>query len=62
MTVFPKIIKLMKENNLTDVLLTGGGIIPEEDRIRLQEMVWKIICTRRSYNGYFGLYPGMGCS
>jgi len=38
MTVFPKIIQLMKENNLTDVLLTGGGIIPDEDRIRLQEM------------------------
>src|ERR1700676_560784 len=38
MTVFPKIINLMKENGLTDVLLTGGGIIPEEDRIRLQQM------------------------
>ncbi len=38
MTVFPKIITLMKENNLTDVLLTGGGIIPEEDSRRLQEM------------------------
>ena len=38
MTVFPKIINLMKENNLTDVLLTGGGIIPEEDRIHLQEI------------------------
>ncbi|HEY4936287.1 MAG TPA: cobalamin B12-binding domain-containing protein [Puia sp.] len=38
MTVFPKIIKLMKEKNLTDVLLTGGGIIPEEDRIQLSEM------------------------
>jgi methylmalonyl-CoA mutase, C-terminal domain len=38
MTVFPKIIQLMKENNLTDVLLTGGGIIPEEDRVILQEM------------------------
>jgi methylmalonyl-CoA mutase C-terminal domain/subunit len=38
MTVFPKIINLMKENNLIDVLLTGGGIIPEEDRIRLQEI------------------------
>lgn len=38
MTVFPKIIQLMKENNLSDVLLTGGGIIPEEDRILLQEM------------------------
>ncbi|HEV3222673.1 MAG TPA: cobalamin B12-binding domain-containing protein [Puia sp.] len=38
MTVFPKIIKLMKEKNLTDVLLTGGGIIPEEDRIQLSEI------------------------
>jgi len=38
MTVFPKIIRLMNENNLSDVLLTGGGIIPEEDRSLLQEM------------------------
>jgi methylmalonyl-CoA mutase C-terminal domain/subunit len=38
MTVFSKIIHLMKEKNLNDVLLTGGGIIPEEDRILLQEM------------------------
>jgi methylmalonyl-CoA mutase C-terminal domain/subunit len=30
-TVFPKIIALMKEKGLTDVLLTGGGIIPDED-------------------------------
>ena len=28
----------MKEKNLTDVLLTGGGIIPEEDRKTLQEI------------------------
>ncbi|HET7001756.1 MAG TPA: cobalamin B12-binding domain-containing protein [Puia sp.] len=38
MTVFPKIINLMKENNLTDVLLTGGGIIPQEDQIRLHQI------------------------
>ena len=31
MTVFPKIIGLMKEKNMNDVLLTGGGIIPAED-------------------------------
>jgi methylmalonyl-CoA mutase C-terminal domain/subunit len=30
-TVFPKILDLMKENNMQDVLLTGGGIIPEDD-------------------------------
>ena len=31
MTVFPKIIKLMKEKKMEDVLVTGGGIIPEDD-------------------------------
>jgi len=35
MTVFPKIIHFMKEKQLDDVLLTGGGIIPEADRIKL---------------------------
>lgn len=30
-TVFPKILKLMKEKGMNDVLLTGGGIIPEKD-------------------------------
>lgn len=30
-TVFPKIIALMKEKEMSDVLLTGGGIIPEDD-------------------------------
>jgi methylmalonyl-CoA mutase C-terminal domain/subunit len=38
MTVFPKIIALMKEKNMNDVLLTGGGIIPDEDRRELQAM------------------------
>ncbi len=38
MTVFPRLIALMKEKNMNDVLLTGGGIIPEEDSKELQEM------------------------
>lgn len=38
MTVFPKIIDLMKAKGLDDVLLTGGGIIPEEDMKTLQQM------------------------
>ena len=38
MTVFPKIIALMKQKQVTDVLLTGGGIIPESDMKKLQEM------------------------
>jgi methylmalonyl-CoA mutase, C-terminal domain len=31
MTVFPKIKKLLVEKGLSDVLLFGGGIIPESD-------------------------------
>ena len=38
MTQFPKIIALMKEKGMDDVLLTGGGIIPDQDMIKLNEM------------------------
>ena len=37
MTVFPKVYSLMKEKQMHDVLLTGGGIIPEEDMKTLQK-------------------------
>jgi methylmalonyl-CoA mutase, C-terminal domain len=38
MTVFPRIISLMKEKGMDDVLLTGGGIIPDTDMQALQQM------------------------
>jgi methylmalonyl-CoA mutase C-terminal domain/subunit len=38
MTVFPKIIVQMQEKGMKDVLLTGGGIIPESDMKELKEM------------------------
>ena len=38
MTVFPKIITLMKQHGMQDVLLTGGGIIPDDDMKILNEM------------------------
>src|SRR5690606_1642390 len=38
MTVFEKIVRLMKEKKLDDVLITGGGIIPEEDKQKLKEL------------------------
>jgi len=38
MTIFPKILNLMKEKGLNDVLLTGGGIIPDEDIRELQKI------------------------
>ena len=36
MTIFPKIKKLMDEKEIDDVLLFGGGIISEEDKIKLE--------------------------
>ncbi len=38
MTVFPKILKLMKEHGMDDVLLTGGGIMSDEDIKKLEAM------------------------
>lgn len=38
MTVFPRLLNLMKEKEMNDVLLTGGGIIPDEDVDALTKM------------------------
>jgi methylmalonyl-CoA mutase C-terminal domain/subunit len=38
MTIFPKILQLMKEKGLTDVLLFGGGIIPDKDKEELKRL------------------------
>jgi methylmalonyl-CoA mutase C-terminal domain/subunit len=38
MTVFPKIMELMKTKNMNDVLLTGGGIIPADDMKKLNDL------------------------
>lgn len=38
MTILPKIKTLMNEKGLDDVLLTGGGIIPEEDIKKLKDL------------------------
>ena len=38
MTVFPAILEEMKKNEIDDVLLFGGGIIPENDLTKLKEM------------------------
>ncbi len=37
-TVFPKIIAIMKQKDMNDVLLTGGGIIPDDDIKTLNKM------------------------
>jgi methylmalonyl-CoA mutase C-terminal domain/subunit len=38
MTVFPRILSLLKEKKADDILLTGGGIIPDADMTKLLEM------------------------
>ena len=38
MTIFPKIKSLLNEKGMDDVLLTGGGIIPEEDISKLKQL------------------------
>ncbi len=38
MTVFPKIMNLLKEQNVDDILVTGGGIIPDSDMQELKGM------------------------
>ena len=36
-TLFPKVVQLLREQGAEDVLVTGGGIIPDEDVPFLQE-------------------------
>jgi methylmalonyl-CoA mutase C-terminal domain/subunit len=38
MTIFPRILNLMKEKGLEGVLLFGGGIIPDKDKDALKQL------------------------
>lgn len=38
MTIFPDILRLLKEHKAEDILLTGGGVIPEDDIATLEGM------------------------
>jgi methylmalonyl-CoA mutase C-terminal domain/subunit len=38
MTIFPRVLKLLRKRGADHVLLTGGGIIPDEDRAELETM------------------------
>ena len=37
-TLFPRIMELLKEQGLTDVMVFAGGIIPEEDVSEMKEL------------------------
>jgi methylmalonyl-CoA mutase C-terminal domain/subunit len=37
MTLFPRVVELLRERGASDVLVFGGGIIPREDIVLLKE-------------------------
>jgi len=37
MTIFPKVLNLLKKKGAKDIIVTGGGIIPEEDMKKLEK-------------------------
>ena len=52
MTIFTKVIELMKENNLENILVTGGGIIPDNDAKKLSKIgVGKLFAPGASIQG-----------
>lgn len=38
MTLFVRVLDILKREGVDDILVTGGGIIPDEDKIALQDM------------------------
>src|ERR1041384_853958 len=38
MTLFPRVVELARQEGLDDVIIFGGGIIPDEDIPRLKEL------------------------
>ncbi len=38
MTLFPRVVNLLREQGMSDVLVTGGGIIPSDDMAALEDM------------------------
>jgi methylmalonyl-CoA mutase C-terminal domain/subunit len=37
LTIFPKVSRLIKEKNIDDILLVGGGVIPDSDKKELED-------------------------
>ena len=38
MTIFPKVLSLLNSEGVNNILITGGGIIPDEDVKKLQKL------------------------
>ncbi|MCB0319421.1 MAG: cobalamin B12-binding domain-containing protein [Bdellovibrionales bacterium] len=38
MTLFPEVMKLLADRNASDIVVFGGGIIPDDDVVKLKSM------------------------
>jgi methylmalonyl-CoA mutase C-terminal domain/subunit len=38
MAIFPRVMELLKENTVDDVLVAAGGILPDEDITAIKEL------------------------
>ncbi len=45
MTLFPRVVELLRERNAEDIIVFGGGIIPDEDIGKLKEAGLVMIFT-----------------
>jgi methylmalonyl-CoA mutase, C-terminal domain len=45
MTLFPEVMRLLKERGAGDIAVFGGGIIPEDDALKLREAGVKEVFT-----------------
>ncbi len=37
MTLFPRVVELLRQNKASDITVSGGGIIPDEDALKLKK-------------------------
>jgi methylmalonyl-CoA mutase C-terminal domain/subunit len=45
MTLFPEVMRLLKERGAGEVAVFGGGIIPDDDAVKLKELGVRQIFT-----------------
>ena len=45
MTLFPEVMRLLKERGAAEIAVFGGGIIPDDDAVKLKEMGVRQIFT-----------------
>ena len=38
MTIFPRVLELLRQHDTSDIMLVGGGVMPDDDMVRLKAM------------------------